>query len=279
VDAFLDPTKHFVYNYSSSEVAVYPYKDMSTLWHAKWPENVSIPFDEFMEVLLKYFHIKYDSQMPLLQSFKQLITNDSDAHVTPLTAKHMISWFGPITAVDGGSESSSGSGKTKSGIVLPFLERVQLILSQPWFFGKLDYRQSESRLGNNPTGTFLVRLNTGTSCEVEVSPYTIVARTSVKTTSNAASSTDSSNIYGSIGTPAANQHLRVYVTANNTGLIVKLDNSKYTAMDPYGIHQLISNLQLDSSSAAVFKTACPGSPFQKNLVSTWKTSVLGTNYT
>lgn len=188
-----------------------------------------IPFLDFVDQFFASMGLPKEKHESMQKALSLLIV-DQEEHVTPLTCKNMVAWFGPTTT------QCSLKGMTD------FFPRFYELLQQPWFFGKLDFHQAETKLGNHP-GTFLVRLNAGNQCESNVSPFTIVM--------------------------AANggwepQHLRVYVRPDNPGLIVKLtlpDGTKKKVSTDYGIQELIKRLQQKENTCDQFRTPCPGSTF------------------
>jgi len=211
---------------------------MNNLWHKKWPDQFKVPYSSFLEAFLAYLHggdksASAESTTNTLSNVLKSLIIDFDGNVTPLTCKYMICWFGPIIPIPASSSAST-----------TFIQRVSSIVKN-WFFGKLDYRKAVDILGNNPPGTFLVRVNIGTSCGVEVAPYTIVVK-----------------YRGTSGEDETVQ-VRVYVSSEgNSGLIVKLPNdTKHSVFNTYGMDELINHLQDDNSSSEFFLHVCPGSPF------------------
>jgi len=128
------------------------------LWKSKFLTQCKVQVDIFMKqlslVLAKTenaIHKGCVQQLILKKS-----ATDFKYMTTGKLAK-LIKWFGPLK-----------QGETN------ILQRMEMVLKSPWFFGTIDAVESENILSHhNKDGTFLVRLNNGGGIPITQSAFTI----------------------------------------------------------------------------------------------------------
>jgi serine/threonine protein kinase len=134
------------------------------LWKSKFLSQSKVPIDQFMKQLSlvlgraeNAIHKNCVQQLILKKS-----ATDYKAMTTGKLAK-LIKWFGPL---------KQGQGKEEQ---ITILQKMEMIMKCPWFFGTLDSAESENILSHhaNKEGTFLVRLNNGGGIPITQSAFTI----------------------------------------------------------------------------------------------------------
>jgi len=124
----------------------------------------SLPLAEFVKILKKATLASqsaefYISMLDILL-FSKHGKSTEGKDVTLDIFADLLKWFGPVN---------------KSSHTDSLLDKIASICEKKWFFGLISREEAEEKLKNHKDeyGTFLVRLNTGTTSTIESAPYAI----------------------------------------------------------------------------------------------------------
>eukprot|EP01123_Difflugia_compressa_P002404 TRINITY_DN13121_c0_g1_i1.p1 TRINITY_DN13121_c0_g1~~TRINITY_DN13121_c0_g1_i1.p1 ORF type:complete len:529 (-),score=67.18 TRINITY_DN13121_c0_g1_i1:153-1697(-) len=191
-------------------------------WNTNFHGMVYVNWNAFVKKLYPALGKKPDGKQSFLESLICEVHGEKQVSIEQWSM--LLKWFGKMQKIDGKD----------------IMDRVEHVMTCPWFFGIETAEKAKTLLLSCAPGTFFIRLNTNPQT-IEKSPFTI-------------------SRVGSSSAPDPILHTRIYVTDNKNGFYITIDNERKIWDGNSSIVAYVDYLM--NNEKQLCREVCKGWPFQ-----------------